>query len=219
MSAPLARRAARAYARAMPATLAKPPAARLRQPAPCDGPRPHLFTVEEYYLAGKAGVFPPNARVELLEGRIMDMPPIGPGHSGKVNRLNRLFAKKLGDDYIVSPQNPVRLNDASEPEPDFAILKFRADCYEESHPTPADTLLLVEIAESSLDYDLTDKRASYAKAPIHDYWVVDLKARCVHVFSKPRAGKYTARRIAKGGDALTAAGLPGLSVRVSEMLV
>ena len=224
MSAPLARRAAHGYARAMPATLANPPVGRRTDLNPprrngATEPQPHKFNVAEFYQLEELGFFLDGPRVELLDGEIIEMPPPGPDHSGHVNSVSHLLFRKCGDKYLITSQNPVRLSDISEPQPDFAVVKFRADFYTKAHPKPSDVLLLVEVSASSLRYDLARKSDAYARARIADYWVVDLNARCVHVFSKPRAGKYTAQRIAKGGDALTAAGLPEISVRVSEMLI
>ncbi len=183
------------------------------------GPRPHRFTVGEFYLLDAAGIFRDGPRVELLDGEIIEMLPPGSEHAGQINNVNRILVIKCGADYTITPQNPIRLSDISEPLPDFAVLKFRADFYTKSHPKPADVLLIIEVSDSSLKFDLERKAIAYATARIPDYWVLDVQARCVHVFSKPRAGKYTAHRTASCDDALTAIGVRGFSVRVSELFV
>ena len=110
------------------------------------------ITVDEYYRMGEAGLIAPDERVELIEGEIIDMAPIGSDHASFVNQLNALLAQAVSGKAILSVQNPIRLNNRSEPEPDFAILKFRDDYYRKQHPTPADTLLIVEVSNTSERY-------------------------------------------------------------------
>src|SRR5438105_9315212 len=112
----------------------------------------HYFSVDDYYRMADAGVFPRGARIELIDGEVIEMCPIGNRHAGCVNRLGTLLNRKAADFAIVAVQNPVRLNDFSEPEPDIALLKPRADFYSNAHPTPADVLLIIEVAETSVDY-------------------------------------------------------------------
>src|ERR1051326_964297 len=119
-----------------------------------------LFTIDEYHRMIDAGIFAEDDRVELINGIIIEMNPIGKNHSGNVNRLNNLFNKKLPD-IIVSVQNPVQLNNNSEPQPDITLLKFRNDYYTNSHPKPDDVLLIIEVADSSLDYDRDEKMPQY----------------------------------------------------------
>src|SRR5258708_1213244 len=109
----------------------------------------HLFTVDEYHKMSDAGIFNEDERVELINGEIIEMPPIGSNHSGGVNRLTNNFCWKLGTQVVVSTQNPVQLNNLSEPQPDIALLKPRNDFYSKSHPKAEDVLLIIEVSDSS----------------------------------------------------------------------
>jgi Uma2 family endonuclease len=153
-------------------------------PAPAWVPRRKL-TVTDYHRMGEAGVFAENERVELLNGELIAMAPVGSGHSGTVNRLNRLLVRLSGDNGIVAVQNPIRLDNFSEPQPDFAVLRPRADDYMQSTPEPNDVLLVIEVAEASLRYDRNVKRAAYARAGVQEYWIVDLFNRQMEVCRSP----------------------------------
>src|SRR5262245_33111432 len=111
-------------------------------------PRPHRISVQEYYRMAEVGLLAPSARVELMEGVIVDMPPIGSSHAAAVRRLNNLLLGAVGNRAIVSCQCPIRLDDFSEPQPDFAVLAPREDFYEHRHPTAAHTLLVIEVSDS-----------------------------------------------------------------------
>src|SRR4051812_20604444 len=121
----------------------------------------HRFTVEDYHRMAETGVLKPDARVELLEGEIIDMAPIGSFHGGVTKRLIRFFTKLSQGRWLVSAQDPVRLNKHSEPEPDLMLLKPTEDDYTSRHPVPEDVFLLIEVADSSLSYDRTDKLPAY----------------------------------------------------------
>lgn len=128
----------------------------------------HRFTVSDYYRMGEAGVFPPDRRVELLEGEIIEVIPIGPFHAGVVNRLSNLLASISAGRWIVTTQNPVRLSLHSEPQPDVVLVRPDPDDYTTKHPKAEDVHLLIEVAESSLDYDRGEKLAAYGKAGIRN---------------------------------------------------
>ncbi len=113
----------------------------------------HRLTVRDYQRMGEAGIFHEDDRVELIEGEIVDMAPIGSGHSGQVNRLSNILKLAIGERAIVAVQNPIVLGDHSSPQPDIAQLRPQADYYAAAHPQARDVLLIVEVAESSLDYD------------------------------------------------------------------
>src|SRR5690242_13248453 len=118
-----------------------------------NAPALHRFSAEEYHRLAKLGILSPEARVELIEGAIHDMSPIGPPHSGVVNRLNRFFNLRAKNRWIVSTQNPLGLDNYSEPQPDLVLLKPAPDDYVSHHPVPDDVFLLIEVADSSLDFD------------------------------------------------------------------
>lgn len=172
----------------------------------------HRITVDEYYRMAEAGVLKPEARVELIEGEVIDMAPIGSPHAGIVDRLNRLLQRAVGDAAIVGVQRPIRLGRDSEPEPDLVLLRPRDDFYARSHPTEADVLLVVEVAEASLRYDRHVKMALYARHGIPEAWLVDVQNRRVHFFAAPRDGEYgEARETGRPGETPIAA-LAGTSV-------
>src|SRR5438552_5474421 len=141
----------------------------------------HRFTVADYHRMAETGVLKPAARVELLDGRIIDMAPIGPFHGGSVNRLIRLFSKFANGRWLVSAQNPVHLDEFSEPQPDLMLLKPAADDYTSRHPRPDDVLLLVEVADTTLAFDREEKLPIYACAGISEVWILNLSARQIEI--------------------------------------
>ena len=149
----------------------------------------HSFTVEEYERMGEAGIFPPDARLELIEGEIYEMPPIGPPHAGVVAYLSKLLNRSFGD-LIVIVQSPVRLNDFSEPQPDLALLRWREDFYRSAHPTPADVLLVVEVSDATVETDRKVKVPLYARAGIPEAWLVNIPDERIEVYSDPSGDAY-----------------------------
>ena len=179
-------------------------------------PGEHRFTVQDYYRMGEVGIIPPEQKTELIDGRVVYMAPPGPGHSGAVSYLLDLFAQLRGR-VILSPQNPVRLNDYNEPQPDLALLRPRKDYYSESHPEVGDVLLMIEVSDSSLLKDTKVKRPKYAEAGIADYWIIDLNFRCVHVCREPQGKEYRSiRKMSKGSIAPLA--FPDYSIKVADLL-
>jgi Uma2 family endonuclease len=177
-----------------------------------------LFTVAEYHKMAEAGILSEDDRVELLEGEIVAMSPIGSRHAGLVNRLNRLFSQRAGDQVVVSVQNPVRLGGYSEPQPDLALLRPRADFYTSSHPGPEDVLLAVEVAETSAAVDREVKVPLYARFGVPEVWLVDLAGDQVEVFREPSAEGYREVRVLRRGESLAPAFLPDLLVPVDAVL-
>ena len=182
------------------------------------GSRPHLFTVADYYRMADAGLFHEDSRVELIQGQIIDMSPIGAPHFRMVNRLNRLLVPLVGARGIVSVQNPVRLDDGSEPQPDVTILHPRMDEEDAGAPGPADVLLLIEVADSSLGFDRATKLPLYAGAGIREYWIVNLQERAVEVHRTPEGDRYAQVRRAGLGELLDILLLPGLTLPTAELM-
>jgi Uma2 family endonuclease len=180
--------------------------------------RRYLFTSEQYHQMGEAGVFLPGDRVELIEGEIIAMNPIGDPHAGGVNRLNQTFIVRLVGKAIIAPQNPVRLAGRNEPEPDIAVLKFRADFYASQGPKPEDVLLLIEVADSSVAFDLRVKGPLYARYNIPEYWLVDLPRQQVTVFRQPSEDGYRSMQVHERGATLTLSALPDVTITVDEIL-
>jgi Uma2 family endonuclease len=177
-----------------------------------------LFSVSEYYKMAEAGILTEEDRVELIEGEIRPMSPIGPRHAGGVKRLTLLLNRIPDFDSIVSVQDPIRLNDLSEPVPDLVLLKYREDIYARSHPTPSEIYLVIEISDTSVGYDREVKAFLYAQSEIPEYWLVNLVDRCILQFSQPAHGEYTLIQIYRDGDTIQSKILPQLSLSVSEIL-
>lgn len=150
----------------------------------------HRFTVEDYHRMAHAGVLGENDRVELIEGEIVEMAPVGSRHASCVDRLVRLFTQGLGEQVIVRVQNPVRLGERPEPQPDLALLRPRLDFYAEAHPGPKDVFLLVEVADTSASYERQVKLPFYAQWGIPEVWLVDLAEGVVEVCREPRPEGY-----------------------------
>ena len=174
--------------------------------------------VHEYHRMGEAGILTDDDRVELIEGELVQMSPIVSGHSGTVNALTRLLVLAAGNRAMVSVQNPVRLDVHNEPQPDFALLRPRADDYRSELPAPADVLLLIEVADSSLRFDRLVKLPLYARHRIPEVWIVDLPAGAVEVCRGPTPEGY-ARVVREGrGASVEPEALPGLRLRVDAIL-
>ena len=181
-------------------------------------PAKHLFTVEAYEAMAERGIFQPDDRVELLAGEIVEMSPIGTRHAATVNRLTRLFIAALGDRAMVAIQNPVALPPYSEPEPDVAIVRGCDRDYLNAHPRPADILLLIEVADSSLLIDRNVKVPIYAQAGVPELWIVDLTNYRIEVYCLPSNGRYTTMRTAHRGETLTPSQLPEWTFQVHDLL-
>lgn len=178
----------------------------------------HRITAEDYHRMGEAGVLAADARTELIEGEILDMAPIGSRHASVVNRLNRLFMEAVGERAIVQVQGPVRLGDLSEPEPDIALLKPRADYYRDALPGAAEVLLIVEVADTTQRLDRRVKVPLYARHGLPEVWVIDLENGLVHFHRGPGDGTY-AEISATGHPGITPiATLPDLAIDLSGVL-
>jgi Uma2 family endonuclease len=151
----------------------------------------HRITVDEYYRMAEDGKLDPDARVELIEGEIIEMAPIGSRHGASSTKLAYLLMRSLGDSALVRVQLPLRLDNYSEPEPDLAVAVPRTDFYKECHPTPADVLLLIEVSDSSSSRDRTAEVSLYARHNVPEVWIVDLQRERLHFYRTPREGAYT----------------------------
>lgn len=150
----------------------------------------YLWTADEYERLAQLGVFKEDDRVELIRGEIVTMSPIEDRRSGCVNALDELLRDRLGKTVIIGVQDPVRLNNASEPQPDVRVLKRRADFYRTGHPTPADVFLLIQVSDSTAESDEQVKVPLYAESGIPEVWIVDLKLGVVSQLAEPLYGKY-----------------------------
>ncbi len=177
------------------------------------------FTVDEYYRMAEVGIFSEDDRVELIEGEIVEMVPIGDRHAAHVDKLNWIFSRRAGDQAIVRVQNPLRLGTYSEPVPDLALLRPRADFYASGHPGSQDALLVVEVAETSVEYDRAVKIPLYARRGVPEVWLVDLRERVVEVYRDPAPEGYREVHIARGGDRLNSSALPDVALSADDILL
>ncbi len=150
-----------------------------------------LFTLQEYHLMGESGIFGEDDRIELIEGEIVQMAAIGTRHASCVNRLARRFSLIPEDLATFGIQNPVKLTDRTEPQPDVVLLQPRADYYATAHPVPSEVLLLVEVSDSTVDYDRDVKVSIYARSLIQEVWLVDLVENCLEVYRQPGQNGYS----------------------------
>lgn len=170
-------------------------------------PRPHRLTVHDYYRMAEVGLLSPDDRTELIEGEIVDMPPIGSEHASVVTLLARRLMRAAGDSVEVRVQQPVRFMPRSEPQPDLALVGQQADGYRHEHPTAKDIVLLIEVGESTLRYDLETKARLYATHGVPEYWVVDLVNRRIVRHRVPTRAAYEQRdELASGAVPLPALG-------------
>ena len=176
------------------------------------------FSVKEYYLMAEAGILSPRDRVELIDGEIVQMAPIGSYHAACVDTLSNLFREMLGRRVIVRVQNPVRLGERSEPEPDVALLRPRADAYRDAHPGPDDVMLIVEVSHSTVEYDRDVKTPLYAEAGISELWLVNLDEDYIDGLSDPVGAGYRTRRRYARGERIAPALLPDAALDVNEIL-
>src|SRR5688572_29248487 len=179
---------------------------------------PGALTVDDYHRLGELGVFHEDDRVELLDGQIIPMSPIGRDHAGCVNYLLNTLVRLLGNAAIVRCQNPVRLDRRSEPQPDLALLKRRDDFYRSRHPGPADTYLVIEVADSSLEYDRDIKLQFYARAAVPEVWIVDLNHAVVEIHRDPAGDDYAFHHVARRGETVSATNVPSASLLVDDIL-
>ena len=180
-------------------------------------PHRRLFTVDELYAMAEAGIVAEDERIELLDGEILVMPPIGDPHADGTDRLDESFKEQLRRRARVRVQGPVRINDNSLLQPDIAVLRLRDD-YHRQTPTPADVFLLIEVADSSLQMDREVKLARYAAAGIPEVWIVNLRARQVEAHSDPVDGSYRSRRMVTAEGSISSLAFPDVSLAVGDFL-
>ena len=166
----------------------------------------------------QAGILAEDDRVELIDGDLIDMTPSSSHHAGAVSRLTSLFGARVGAEAIVSVQNPVQLDRYSQPQPDLALLRPRADFYAESHPQPADVLLIVEVAEASLDYDRDVKVPLYARHGVAEVWLLDVAGRCLTVYRSPGPDGYGQQRCVQNAESISPVLLPTVVVDLAGLL-
>ena len=178
----------------------------------------HFFTVAEFERMGEAGIFAEEARLELIEGEIVEMSPIGSRHAACVKFLSRFLNATVRDTALVSIQDPIQLDDYSEPQPDVALLRLREDFYRHAHPKPTDVLLIIEVADTTVDYDRLVKVPLYAKAGIREVWVINLPAEQIEIYAEPAGGKYQIIKQIKRGEEAQSHSIPELVMSADTVL-
>jgi Uma2 family endonuclease len=181
-------------------------------------PAAHRFKTKEYHRMVEVGLLSPDARVELLDGKIIDMSPIGFFHGGIVARLARLFGNLSKDRWLVWPQNSVVLDEHSEPQPDIVLLKPSPDDYTTHPPCADDIFLLIEVADTSLNLDRDEKLPLYGRAGVQEVWIVNLPERVIEVYREPHFTGYASKTILRAGDQAKPQAFPDVVVDVAGLL-
>lgn len=176
------------------------------------------FTVDEYYRMFETGVLPEDARVELINGDVLKMPPIGSHHNGAVDGFTEVLPELLGRRASIRIQGSLRVGVHGGPQPDVLVLRRRDDRYRTANPSAADVLLVVEVSESTLNHDRNVKGPMYAAAGILDYWIVNLVDRHIEVYRDPSPDGYTSIEVKQRGDSIQLLAFPDVSIAVTNIL-
>ena len=181
-------------------------------------PQPRLFTIDDYFAMAEAGILGPEERVELIDGVVITMPPIGNPHNASVDKSNRNLVISVGTRGIVRTQGSIALNDRSMPQPDLVLLRERDDFYSSQRAGPQDILLLIEVSDSSADYDRNVKLPRYAEAGIPEVWIAVIPEGVVEAHTEPAGGRYTQMRTFRPGDTISPGCFPDIALSVDEIL-
>lgn len=176
------------------------------------------FNILQYHQMNQSSILTEDDRVELINGEIIEMSPIGTKHTSCVRRLISLLSKLLAELAIIDVQNPITLNNLSEPQPDITLLKPRADFYENSHPQPQDIFLLIEVADSSIEYDREVKIPLYANSGISEVWLVDINEQIIIVYRYPNENNYNQITTFRRGEKISIQAFPEVALVVDEIL-
>ncbi|AFY54948.1 hypothetical protein Riv7116_2435 [Rivularia sp. PCC 7116] len=176
------------------------------------------FTVEQFHKMAAVGILNEDDRVELIRGEIIEMAAIGTKHACCVRRLDKVLHRKLGDEVIISVQNPIGLDDSSQPQPDVALLKPREDDYLSAHPQPKDVFLVIEVADTTIKYDREVKTPLYAEESVVEVWLVDINSECVEVYREPATDGYQKVDKLVRGESLVIQAFDDVNINVNEIL-
>ena len=199
-------------------TLAKPETASTVAAQPSIVAEPYRFTVAQYLAMGETGILKKEDRVELIDGVIVEMAAMGNHHLATVDLFTRMMVQAVGTRAIVRVQGSIDLNEHSRPEPDLTLLRERADFYRSEAAGPEDVLLLIEVSDSSVNYDRNEKLALYARAGIPEVWITVLPERVIEAHAEPVGGRYTQMRTYSPGGTIAPACFPDIALAVSEIL-
>jgi len=176
------------------------------------------WTVKEYQKLGEMGFFHPEERVELISGNIIKMSAKGTAHTSALGRTDRLLQNLFGNLAWVRMQDPIALDDNSEPEPDIALVRIDPLDYATHHPTPSEVYLIIEVADSSLTFDREIKAKAYARSGITDYWVLNVNERQLHVFREPAENGYQSELILGENGSISPLQFPTVNIAIQAML-
>jgi Uma2 family endonuclease len=182
-----------------------------------NGVKPRLITTSEYDRMIEAGIYTENDRIELLNGEIIETMPKGPRHSVLNDSIIDLFAKTFGEKVYVRSQNPIVLDNFSEPEPDIVLVKPPRRKYLENHPTPNDILLVMEISDTTLAYDRDDKEQAYSRNGIQQYLLLNLQNQTLEDYREPNADGYGAKRTFRSGDVFNLVAFPEIEIKFDDL--
>ena len=185
---------------------------------PPAAPTRRRFTVDDYYAMGRIGILCETERVELLAGDVIVMPPINDWHASRVGRFTNTLPTQLQGRAVVWIQNPVRLDDGSEVQPDVTLLRWRDDFYDSGHPAPADVLLLIEVSDSSLSLDRNQKLPRYAAAGIPEVWIVNRPDRRIEAYANPVGDEYADARHYGPGESIAPQAFPDIALDVDRII-
>jgi Uma2 family endonuclease len=180
-------------------------------------PIPLRFKVDDYYKMIELGILKDYEKAEIIEGELIKKMTVGDRHASTVNILNRIFSRNMSDEVLVSVQNPIRLSDYNEPEPDLVLADLRK-FDGRRHPRPAEIILIVEVSDSTLKYDRDTKLSLYAEAEIYEVWIINLQNDIVEVHQNPSNGIYQLAKIFKRGEQIVSEVLPNLNLEVDKIL-
>jgi Uma2 family endonuclease len=183
-----------------------------------DRVRDRPISVGDYHRMGDANIFRSDERVELLNGRIVAMPPIGPDHAYTVTKLDGLLRAVFGGRAEVRSRQPLTVDSGSEPEPDLILARNPAERYRKTHPTASDVFLVIEVSNATLAYDRGEKLAVYARSGVREYWIVNIADRVLEQHVEPKGEAFAHRRIFRAGDHIAAAAFPTDTIAVAEIL-
>jgi Uma2 family endonuclease len=181
-------------------------------------PKRYRFTRADYHQMAQTGILKPDARVELIDGDIVEMSPIGRRHNSRVDWCNRTFIRRLADAAIVRVQGSIVLDDNGEPEPDLVLLRPRDDFYANADAMPSDVLLIVEVADTSESYDRRTKAPLYARHSLPELWIVDLNRDRITRYVDPTPDGYATTRVFRRGESLSPLAFPNLMIAVDDIL-
>ena len=181
-------------------------------------PTRHRFNVDEYYALFDGGILAENKRIELLDGDIIRMPPVGDWHAANVDRFNETLVPLLLGRAKVRVQGPTRLDDHSEPIPDVMLLRWREDSYSSGHPGPSDVLLLIEVSDTSSAYDRNEKLPAYARAGISEVWIISRDDQRIEAYTEPSGGEYSNLRYAGPGQTISPSAFPDIVLEIDRVI-